>query len=73
MHKLADIFVNINPIKHWNKIRHPVYFLAICYGIWGWNPLPSDEEMIENFKTHRSDFKEAVRRYREYQFGNGKN
>lgn len=73
MHKLAEIFANINPIKHWNKIRRPVYFLAICYGIWGWNPLPSDEEMIENFKTHRSDFEEAVRRYREYQFGNGKN
>ena len=30
------------------------------------NPLPSDEEMIANFKTHRADFVEAVRRYRDY-------
>ena len=73
MHTLAEIFANINPITHWHKIRRPVYFIIICYVIWGWNPLPSDEEMIENFKTHRSDFEEAVRRYREYQFGNGKN
>lgn len=30
------------------------------------NPLPSDEEMVANFKAHRADFVEAVRRYREY-------
>ncbi|MFT3960569.1 hypothetical protein [Propionivibrio sp.] len=39
---------------------------ALYYYLWIWNPLPSDEEMIENFKTHRADFVEVVRRYREY-------
>lgn len=34
--------------------------------LWFWNPLPSDEEMIENFQAHRDDFIEIVRRYREY-------
>jgi len=36
------------------------------YSLLIWNPLPSDEEMIANFKAHRADFVEAVRRYREY-------
>jgi hypothetical protein len=50
--------------------------LAIClvtaflagsyYLLWIWNPLPSDEEMIANFKAHRAEFEEIVRRYREY-------
>lgn len=40
--------------------------------IWVWNPLPSDEEMIEHFQTHRADFEEAVRRYREYPVEEGK-
>ena len=31
-----------------------------------WNPLPSDEEMIENFKANRAEFVEVVRRYRTY-------
>ena len=30
------------------------------------NPLPSDEEMIANFKANRADFEEIVRRYREF-------
>lgn len=34
--------------------------------LWIWNPLPSDEQMIANFKAHRADFVEAVRRYRDY-------
>lgn len=45
---------------------------AFYWYIWIWNPLPSDEEMIENFQTHRADFEEAVRRYREYPVVKGK-
>ena len=30
------------------------------------NPLPRDEEMIENFQTHRQEFQELVRSYQEY-------
>lgn len=39
---------------------------ALYYFLWIWNPLPSDEEMIENFQAHRADFVEAVRLYRDY-------
>lgn len=39
---------------------------AWYYILWVWNPLPSDEEMIENFQANRADFVEIVRRYREY-------
>lgn len=38
----------------------------IYYRLWIWNPLPSDEKMIEHFQAHRADFEEAVRRYRTY-------
>lgn len=30
------------------------------------NPLPLDEELIAHFKTHKYEFEELVRRYREY-------
>ena len=40
--------------------------ITIYYLLWIWNPLPSDEEMIDNFKQHRGDFIEVVRRYRTY-------
>lgn len=39
---------------------------AIYYNLWIENPLPSDEHMLDNFKAHRADFVEAVRRYRNY-------
>lgn len=39
---------------------------ALYYYLWIQNPLPSDEEMIENFQARRVDFVEAVRRYRDY-------
>jgi len=45
---------------------------AVYYFVWIWNPLPSDEAMITNFKEHRADFVEAVRRYREYPRPNDK-
>lgn len=57
-------------MKHHIKYLHwlwlPAGAAAFYYYLWIWNPLPSDEEMIENFKTHRADFVEVVRRYREY-------
>lgn len=37
-----------------------------------WNPLPSDEEMIENFKANRAEFLEVVHRYRTYPRAPGK-
>nr|WP_320113875.1 hypothetical protein [uncultured Desulfuromonas sp.] len=40
--------------------------LGLYYYSWKFNPLPSDEEMIANFKAHRAEFEEIVRRYREY-------
>jgi hypothetical protein len=33
----------------------------------GASPLPSDQEMIENFRKHRTDFGELVRMYQAYQ------
>ncbi len=55
--------------KYW---KHSIWFLLpgfagfLYYFFWIWNPLPSDEAMIENFNAHRADFVEVVRRYREY-------
>lgn len=56
-----------------NCFRKILFVLSFLVGavtfywyLWIWNPLPSDEEMIENFQTHRADFIEIVRRYREY-------
>ena len=43
-----------------------VGLIAIYYLLWIWNPLPSDEEMIDNFKEHRNEFIEVVHRYRSY-------
>ncbi|WP_255989897.1 hypothetical protein [Chitinolyticbacter albus] len=40
--------------------------LGLFYWINYFNPLPSDEEMIENFQANRADFVEIVRRYRTY-------
>jgi hypothetical protein len=48
------------------------FWLFVYYLIWIYNPLPSDESMIRNFKEHRADFVEAVRRYREYPRPNDK-
>ena len=42
------------------------FYCMLYYYLLVWNPLPSDEEMIANFRAHRADFVEAVRRYREY-------
>lgn len=55
---------NRRKILHWLWL--PVIGLGLYYYFWLWNPLPSDEVMIENFTTHRADFVEAVRRYRDY-------
>ncbi len=35
---------------------------------WQWlhNPLPSDEEMLRHFNTHRADFEQLVQGYRNY-------
>lgn len=40
---------------------------GVHYLLWIWNPLARDEQMIENFMTHRADFIEVVHRYRNYQ------
>ncbi|KJS01861.1 MAG: hypothetical protein VR65_07515 [Desulfobulbaceae bacterium BRH_c16a] len=48
------------------------FWLLVYYFTWIYNPLPSDESMIKNFKEHRADFVEAVRRYREYPRPNDK-
>ena len=40
--------------------------ITIYYLLWIWNPLPSDEEMIDDFKEHRNEFIEVVHRYRSY-------
>lgn len=63
-------------VKHKTKVTRITRYLpwlllpgvaAVLYGYLAvWNPLPSDEEMIENFKAHRADFVEVVRRYRAY-------
>lgn len=50
----------------------PAIAAALFYYLWIVNPLPRDEQMIENFKAHRSDFVEAVRRYRDYPRLSGK-
>lgn len=50
----------------WGAGTALVFVSAAYYILWIWNPLPSDEEMIENFQAHRADFVEIVRRYREY-------
>ena len=42
------------------------FYCMLYYYLLVWNPLPSDEEMIANFRAHRADFVEAVRRYRDY-------
>ena len=52
--------------KYLNWLWLPIIGALFYYSLWIFNPLPSDEEMIENFKAHRADFVEAVRRYREY-------
>lgn len=59
--------------KHWHWLWLVFGAGAFFYWcIWIWNPLPSDEEMIESFLVHRADFEEAVRRYREYPVEHGK-
>lgn len=55
---------NLRKTQRW--LWFPVIALALYYLFWLWNPLPSDEAMIENFTAHRADFVEAVRRYRDY-------
>lgn len=52
-----------------------VYILLVVVGAYLVlisNPLPSDESMIANFKEHRAEFDELVRRYREYESPPGK-
>ncbi len=53
-------------VKYLRWLWLPVIAAALFYYLWIVNPLPSDEQMIENFKAHRADFVEAVRRYRNY-------
>ena len=45
-----------------------ILVLFVGWQVWRWfnNPLPSDEEMIENFNTHREELDQIVRGYRNY-------
>lgn len=58
--------ISKHSLKHLKWLLLPIGAAAFYYYLWVWNPLPSDEEMIRNFKDHRADFVEVVRRYREY-------
>lgn len=58
--------ISKHSLKYLKWLLLPIGSAAFYYYFCVWNPLPSDEEMIRNFKDHRADFVEVVRRYREY-------
>ena len=61
-----DKIRNISIARYLRWLWLPGVVAAVYYSLWIWNPLPSDEQMIENFKANRADFVEVVRRYRNY-------
>lgn len=49
--------------------RLPALALLIAgslFYLWHYNPLPTDEEMIQNFHDHRSEFEQLAHEYRNY-------
>lgn len=54
----------------WHRIRKLLWLSPlVLMGMWEWfyNPLPSDEAMIEHFYEHQAEFEELLRRYRTYE------
>jgi len=43
--------------------------VLLVRGCWYRNPLPSDEQMIEHFNAHRTEFEQLVQGYRNYRRG----
>ncbi len=63
----SSIRAHMEPyLKYLKWLWLPIGAVVFYYYLWKWNPLPSDEAMIRNFKDHRADFVEVVQRYREY-------
>ena len=60
---------SISAKKRWTKAIWLWIFglLALAYFLVQLNPLPSDEELIAHFQTHRADIEALVKSYRDYE------
>ncbi|MGZ4969091.1 MAG: hypothetical protein ACXV8O_16115 [Methylobacter sp.] len=57
---------NKQQVKYYTNHKITVLLIIGLLYWWHYNPLPSDEEMIAHFNSHRTEIEELVKRYRDW-------